>query len=68
MRKVKFKGDIVLESVDKATYDAYHIIPQSTQAIDNTEVQEKARKVMINGQLLILRGDKTYTVTGSLVQ
>ena len=68
MRKVKFKGDIVLESVDKATYDAYHIIPQSTQAIDNTEVQEKARKVMINGQLLILRGDKIYTVTGSLVQ
>ena len=68
MRKVKFKGDIVLESVDKATYDAYHIIPQSTQAIDNMEVQEKARKVMINGQLLILRGDKTYTVTGSPVQ
>lgn len=68
MRKVKFKGDIVLESVDKATYDAYHIIPQSTQAIDNTEVQEKARKMMINGQLLILRGDKIYTVTGSLVQ
>lgn len=68
MRKVKFKGDIVLESVDKATYDAYHIIPQTTQAIDNTEVKEKARKVMINGQLLILRGDRTYTITGSLVQ
>ena len=64
MRKVKFKGEIVLESVDKATYDAYHIIPQAPQAIENTEVKEQARKVIVNGQLRILRGDKVYTVTG----
>ena len=68
MRKVKFKGDIVLESVDKATYDAYHIIPQAPQAIENTEIKEKARKVMVNGQLRILRGDKVYTITGMEVR
>ena len=68
MRKVKFKGDIVLESVDKATYDAYHIIPQAHQAIDNTEVKEKARKVMIDGQIYIHRGEKIYNLQGQTVR
>ena len=67
MRKVKFKGEIVLESVDKKTYDAYHIIPQA-QATENVEVTEKARKILVNGQLRILRGDNMYTITGARVQ
>ena len=67
MRKVKFKGEIVLESVDKKTYDAYHIIPQ-VQATENVEVTEKARKILVNGQLRILRGDNIYTITGARVQ
>ena len=67
MRKVKFKGEIVLESVDKKTYDAYHIIPQ-VQATENVEVTEKARKILVNGQLRIRRGDNIYTITGARVQ
>ena len=37
-------------------------------AIDNTAAEEKATKRLINGQIYILRGDKTYTVTGQEVR
>ena len=37
-------------------------------AIDNTTVEGQAVKVLRNGQLLILRGDKTYTVTGQEIR
>jgi len=63
MRKAKFKGDLVLESVDKATYDAYTIIKMPT-AIEQTPIAEQTRKIMVNGQLRIVRGDKTYDITG----
>ncbi len=62
IREAHFKGQIKLERVDKATYDAYHW--GANQAIENTPVSEKARKVIINGQLRIVRGDKIYDVTG----
>lgn len=62
MRSVKWKGQIVLERVDKATYDAYHL--GGNQAIENTKVSEKARKVIIDGQLRIVRGDKIFDTTG----
>jgi hypothetical protein len=51
-----------LERVDKATYDAYHL--ESKQAIENTAVTEKARKVFIDGQLRIMRSDKVFDATG----
>ena len=43
------------------------------QAIDQTpypsgEGWGEARKILRNGLLLILRGDKTYTLTGAEVQ
>ena len=38
--------------------------PQPVQAIDNTMVTEKAHKVMIDGQLIIVRGDKMFDATG----
>ena len=56
------KGQIKLERVDKATYDAYHF--GGNQAIENTPVTEKARKVFIDGQLRIIRGDKMFDATG----
>ena len=34
------------------------------QGIENTEVTEKARKTIIDGQLRIIRGDKVFDVTG----
>ncbi len=62
IRSASYKNQIVLERVDKATYDAYHY--SGSQAIENTEVSEKARKVFINGQLRIVRGDKMFDATG----
>lgn len=62
IRSASFKGDINLERVDKATYDAYHW--GGNQAIENTTVSEKAHKVIIDGQLRIIRGDKIYNAIG----
>ena len=62
MRSATYKGNIVLERVDKATYDAYHF--GGNQAIENTPVTEKARKVFIDGQLRIICGDKMFDATG----
>jgi hypothetical protein len=69
MRKVKFKGEIELESVDKATYDAYHIIPQSAQDVKNIPAnQEKGTKVLENGRLYILHNGSKYNVQGNKVR
>lgn len=38
--------------------------PQPVQGIEETVAPEKARKVFINGQLRIVRGDKVFDVTG----
>ena len=62
IRSAKFKGQIQLERVDKATYDAYHY--SGSQAIENTEVSEKAHKVIIDGQLRIVRGNRVFDATG----
>ena len=62
IREAACKGQIKLERVDKATYDAYHF--GGNQAIENTPVTEKARKVFIDGQLRIIRGDKMFDATG----
>jgi hypothetical protein len=61
IRSASYKNQIKLERVDKATYDAYHYNPQG---IENTEVSEKAHKVIIDGQLRIVRGGKMYDATG----
>jgi hypothetical protein len=61
MRSAAYKNKLVLERVDKATYDAYHY---NTQGIEKTEVSEKAHKVIIGGQLRIVRGDKIFDATG----
>lgn len=62
IRDAACKGQIKLERVDKATYDAYHW--GASQDIVNTQVTEKARKVFIDGQLRIIRGDKMFDATG----
>ena len=63
IRSAQFKGNIVLETVDKATYDAYHY-GSGSQDIENTTAKAKAHKVIINGQLRIIRGDKMFDATG----
>lgn len=62
IRSAVQKGNILLERVDKATYDAYHYV--GSQGVENTTVSKKARKVIIDGQLRIVRGDKIYDATG----
>ena len=62
IRSAKFKGQIQLERVDKATYDAYHY--SGSQAIENTKVSEKEHKVIIDGQLRIVRGNRVFDATG----
>ena len=59
MRKANYKNQLVLERVDKATYDAYHL-----QGVENTVVSEKAHKMIVNGQLVIIRGEKMFDLTG----
>ena len=62
IRSATYKGQIKLERVDKATYDAYHY--GNHQAIENTTAAEKAHKVIIDGQLRIVRGGRTFDATG----
>ena len=61
IRSASYKNQIKLERVDKATYDAYHY---GSQDIENTAVKEKAHKMIIDGQLRIVRGGKMYDATG----
>ena len=55
---VKFGGCVRLVQAASGT----------TTTIDNTEVVEKAAKLLRNGQLLILRDNRTYTLTGQKVK
>ena len=72
MRKCTFKGSIEVESVDQATYDAYTIDwgtenpggEEQHQAIDQVEGQKQVRKMIIDGQLRIVRGEKVFDATG----
>ncbi len=42
--------------------------PDPSEGIINTTVGEKAVKIMHNGMLLIIKGDKTYNVMGQIVK
>ncbi len=41
---------------------------ESAQGVENIETSEKPMKLMIDGQLFIIRGEKMYDVTGKLVK
>ena len=51
--------DLTLEAV---------FIPSSATAIENTEIVTTPQKVLINGQIYILRNGKAYTLTGTKVE
>ena len=42
--------------------------PGAATDVENTEVETKAQKLLQNGQILILRGDAVYTITGVRVK
>ena len=52
-----------------ASYEGeFTTVSQVPTAIDNVDASTAPRKLLHNGQILILRGDKTYTLTGQEVQ
>ncbi len=50
--------------------DFYYVValPEHPTAIDNTSAESKAEKYVKNGQILIIRDSKTYTLTGQQVK
>jgi len=52
----------------QSNLDVYAQYVKNTEAIDNIETTSIPCKVIENGQILILRGDKTYTLTGTEVK
>ena len=61
IRSASYKGSVQLERVDKATYDAYH---WGSQGLDNTKVMPKGGKIIVDGELRIVHGDKVFDATG----
>lgn len=49
-------------------YVRKYVEPGPATDVENTEVETKAEKVLRNGQILILRGDAVYTITGARVE
>ena len=66
IRSASYKGKIELERVDKATYYAYHY--GGGQGVEEVTATTKAHKVIIDGQLRIVRGDKVFDATGRQIE
>ncbi len=49
-------------------YGVIYVAPNSSTAISNTAVDAKAEKILRNGMILIIKGDKTYNVMGQIVK
>ena len=68
-----FKYTSTASNYAKWEIENLHLDAQCTEVttnIDNTSFQKRdvVRKILINGQIFILRGDKTYTLTGAEVK
>ena len=65
-----FKGwtPEIVAVTGNAVYTAVYDKEANPTGIDETIFVEKATKVMINGQIFILRGDKIYTIQGQVVR
>ncbi len=61
----KVLGDANHNDVAAQTIEAYI---QSTVGFEMVNSSDKAAKILRNGQIFILRGDKTYTTDGRLVR
>jgi hypothetical protein len=44
--------------------DVYAIYEKNTEDVDNINFNTQPRKIVVDGQIFILRGDKTYTLQG----
>ena len=45
-----------------------YVVENDPTAIDNTAIDAKAEKMLRNGMILIIKGDKTYNVMGQIVK
>ena len=45
-----------------------YVVDNGATAIDNTAIDAKAEKMLRNGMILIIKGDKTYNVMGQIVK
>ena len=61
-----WQAPVTTEAAYTASYKALPLITTDLQ--DVLEKDPSAQKLLRDGQLLILRGDKTYTVTGQEVR
>ena len=61
---IGWEGNYINVQRDEAVYALY----QESQAIDNIEAENTVQKVMINGQIYIIRNNKMYSIDGQLVE
>ena len=62
------ENDAIHGNISGETLGFYVKDNGGTTALDNTEVEAKAVKTIVNGQLFIIRDGKTYTITGQVVK
>jgi hypothetical protein len=48
--------------------DVFAIYQQNTEGIENVNIDTLPQKVVIDGQIYILRGEKVYTLQGQEVK
>jgi len=69
IRKIAFKGEIELQRVDKATYDAYSFDindeGDDDSAVENTTIRTNVTKTVINGQVVIIKDGVQYNLLGA---
>jgi len=68
IRKIAFKGDIELQRVDEATYNAYHFDINGEgddSAVESTTIRTNVTKTVINGQVVIIKDGVQYNLLGA---
>lgn len=56
------EGDVI------ASYSGTFDTSGAPQGMDELNANSQAIKLLLNGQILILRGDKTYTIHGTAIK
>ena len=68
IRSIKWKGNIELERVDKATFDAYKLVLDDEDAVENTTIKANTIKAIENGQVVIIKDGIRYNLLGAQLQ
>ena len=61
-------GDVTITGSSAIVVYYVTFTPSGATAISNTAAEAKAEKIMRNGMILIVKGDKTYNVMGQIVK